>query len=415
MAENLYLRLSEIGSADDPVIHVEWMLLDETSGIVRFRGEGGVDDFRELGDQLSYTGKANVLIPSEDALLTQATVPTKQPKQILQAVPYLVEENLASDVEDCHFAIGERAENGQVSVAVINESRMRYWFSIVKTLGVVPHVMTVDLLSIPLSSTCAVLIDGERALVRFGKSQGVPVGSDLVATTIGLLTPEQKSDVTVYVAANDEEAISLQLSQLNAELDHPVQVKTLEYAPFESLCREFKGEVLNLLQGDFKVEQKTSSRSASWRSVAILAACAFVLHLFLVLGEAVYLDIQAQSLERDARTLYAEVYPSDRNVRDIRRRWQNHLGGSGGESGEFMALFVETVKNIPGANLTLDNINFNDSRGDLVLQLRATQSEQLIGFADTLNRLGLSAEIGTINQVEGAVKGTVKVKSLGGA
>ena len=155
--------------------------------------------------------------------------------------------------------------------------------------------------------------------------------------------------------------------------------------------------------------------SGSWRSVAILAACAFVLHLFLVLGEAVYLDLQAQSLERDARSLYAEVYPNDRNVRDIRRRWQNHLRGGGGESGEFMALFVETVKNIPGANLTLDNINYNDSRGDLVLQLRANQSEQLIGFADTLNRMGLSAEIGTINQVEGAVKGTVKVKSLGDA
>ena len=127
-----------------------------------------------------------------------------------------------------------------------------------------------------------------------------------------------------------------------------------------------------------------------------------------------YLDIQAQSLESDARSLYAEVHPNDRNVRDIRRRWQSHLRGGGGANGDFMDLFVETTKNIPGANLNLDNVNYNDSRGDLVLQLRSGQSEQLIRFVDTLNQVGLDAEIGTINQAEGSVKGTVKVKSLGG-
>ena len=99
MAENLYLRLAETGSAEDPVIYLEWMLLDETSGIVRFRGEGGLDDFRELSGDLSFSGSTQVMIPSEDVLLTQAIVPTKQPKQILQAVPYLVEEQLASDVK----------------------------------------------------------------------------------------------------------------------------------------------------------------------------------------------------------------------------------------------------------------------------------------------------------------------------
>lgn len=415
MAENLFLRLSETGSLEDPVIHLEWMLLDETSGIVRFRGEGGVDDFRELRGDLSYTGKTFVMIPSEDVLLTQTQVPTKQPKQILQAVPYLVEENLASDVEDCHFAIGARSDDGVVSVAAIDEVRMQYWYSIVRMLGITPQVMTMDALAVPGADGCGILIEGDRALVRMSAGQAVSVGSDLVAATVGMLESEQKANVHLFVAANDEDQVSLQVSQMNAELEQPVELKPLEYTPFESLCRSFDRNALNLLQGAFKVEEQKSGSSGSWRSVAFLAAAAFILHLFLVLGEAVYLDMQAKSLERDARSLYAEVHPTDRNVRDIRRRWQNHLRGSSAAAGEFMSLFVDTVENIPGANITLDNVNYNDSRGDLVLQLRANQSEQLIAFAESLNKLGMDAEIGTINQIEGAVKGTVKVKSLGGA
>ena len=198
-------------------------------------------------------------------------------------------------------------------------------------------------------------------------------------------------------------------------MDSPAQVTTLEYAAFESLCRSFDQHAINLLQGEFKVEDRQVRSGGAWRSVAIFAGCAFLLHLFVVMGQAVYLDLQARQMDTEARALYAEVYPSDRNVRDMRRRWQNHLRSEGGGTGEFMTLFLETTKNIPSANLILSNVNYNDSRGDLVLQLEASRSEQLIGFADTLNKMGLEAEIGTINQADDAVRGSIKVKMLGGS
>ena len=133
------------------------------------------------------------------------------------------------------------------------------------------------------------------------------------------------------------------------------------------------------------------------------------------MGQAVYLDLQARQMDSEAREMYASIYPNDRNVRDMRRRWQNHLRGGGGVTGEFMTLFDETTKNIPGTNLILSNLNYNQSRGDMMLQLEASRSEQLISFAETLNKLGLVAEIGTINQSDDAVRGSVKVKMLGGS
>ena len=71
-----------------------------------------------------------------------------------------------------------------------------------------------------------------------------------------MLAPEQLENVKLYVAANDEDQVSLQVNQLNAELESPVEIKNLEYSTFETLCRQLDRRVLNLLQGDYKVAEE---------------------------------------------------------------------------------------------------------------------------------------------------------------
>jgi len=415
MAENLFLRLSERELEGESFNYFEWMLLDETSGVVRFRGEGSQEEFHGLAADLEVTGRTIVMIHGEEVLLTDAVVPSKQQRQILQAVPFVVEEALATDVETCHFAIGARNAAGSVSVAVIDHERMSHWWNALQDVGIEPNHLTVDLLAVPHSAACSVFVDGDRTMIRFGHNQGVCAATEMLATTLGLLADEAKVSTEVTVSPSQLDALSLQFDQMNTELESPAQIIELEYSAFESLCRGFDKSVINLLQGEFKVEVRQVRQSGAWRSVAILAGCAFLLHLFVVMGQAVYLDLQAKQMDIEARALYAEIYPSDRNVRDMRRRWQNHLRSEGAATGEFMTLFVETTKNIPGASLILSNANYNDSRGDLVLQLEASRSEQLISFAETLNKMGLEAEIGTINQADDAVRGSVKVKMLGGS
>jgi len=51
----------------------------------------------------------------------------------------------------------------------------------------------------------------------------------------------------------------------------------------------------------------------------------------------------------------------------------------------------------------------------LILQVQAPRSEQLVGFTEALTARGLNAEIGTISQEANQVKGSIKVRSGGGA
>src|SRR5258708_22016699 len=83
-----------------------------------------------------------VLVPGTDVLLTEPEVPTKAGTKLHQVVPYALEEQLADDIDDLHFAIGKRAADSQrTPVAVIRRSLMDEWLTSLKSSGLDPESM----------------------------------------------------------------------------------------------------------------------------------------------------------------------------------------------------------------------------------------------------------------------------------
>jgi len=422
MAENLFLRLGRVNGED----HLEWLLLDEASGIIRLRGEGNRQAFAQISTSVDISGETHVMLRGEDILLTAAKVPSKQPRQILQAVPFIVEESLAQDVEDCHFAIGDRNSAGDVNVAIIDRELLQQRLNLLKELLIQPSTITCDVLQLNAlqknagqaeqENSCQVLLEADRALIRYSQDLGVAVPAHSLAMALTLVPQEKKSQLYIGMSDPDDEAFALTLAQINAELPAPAQITALDYHPFEQLCRHFDTAAINLLQGQFRVEIKRASRPGSWRSVAILAACVFAVHVLLMLGQGLYFGGKADRLEAEALALYTDVFPNDRNVRDLKRRWRAHLGESNTASGAvFLDLFAGAAKLLPAGSVTLNNVNYNESRGDLVLQLETARSDGLIAYSQTLDKAGYDAVIGTINQGDESVKGSVKIKAVGSA
>lgn len=393
--------------------HVDWLLLDEASGIVRLRGAGDFEEFAALIEDVHWSGETRVLIGGEDVLLTRARIPSRQQRQIVQAVPYAVEEELACNVDDCHFALGKRDGNGELEVAVINRTTMRSILAELQDAGLQPTFMSADLLMIPLQDGTNILIDGERAHLLTQECRGFTTSIGQLALMVSLLDENDRDRLQVHLHTDAREDARLCLSQIQASGSVILQHE-LDYQPFEFICRNFNKSNINLLQGEFKIEEARSASGNGWRAAAILAGCAFLAHVLLIFGQGVYLQTKASIYADEAVTLYKEVFPDDRNVRDIRRRWRGHLGGAAVDTGMFLPLFEETAKEISSSSLVLQNINYNEARGDLILQLIAARSEQLVLFVESLTRGGLQAEIGTISQDENSVRGSVKVKSSGG-
>jgi general secretion pathway protein L len=404
VSENLILRL-----AGD---RVDWLLLDDASGIVRLRGNGSFDEFETLIKDVNWAGETRVLLGGEDVLLTGVSIPSRQQRQIIQAVPFAIEEALASNVDDCHFALGKRGSNDQLEVAVINRAFLQSVLTRLYELDLHPAFLGVDLLMIPREEGTNILIDGQRAHLLTAENRGFTTTTRHLALAVSLLDKGSQDRLQVHLHADAREDVQLALREIEASESAQLLEHDLDCHPFEFMCRHFNTNSINLLQGEFKVEKTKAPGRNGWRAVAILAGCAFLAQVLLTLGQGIYLDTLASGYAEEVTSLYKDVFPDDRNVRDIRRRWQGHLGGSAAAgSGSFLPLFERTATVISGSDLELQNVNYNESRGDLILQITAPRSEQLVLLVETLTREGLQAEIGTISQDEESVRGSIKVFS----
>ena len=403
MVDKIIVRFGEIN---------EWLVCDgDVSNQVR---QGTPDELATDLKTINWQGEVVVLVPGEKVLLTAAAVPSRQQRQIMQAVPNVVEEQLALDIDDCHFAIGDRNEAGEISVAVVSLEDMYRWQSTLSDVGVKPTLMYSDTLTGPWTRGISITIDGKRAHFRSGKFAGFTVPSHQIAFAAELLPDIEIVDL--YAGQDDLEDLRIQLAQIEAIDGVLLNVHTRERGGISLNDVSNIEETLNLLQGEFQVSRETRSGFRVWQSAAILAVCTFLLHVSLLWGQGIYLQITANRYAQEAKTLYREVFPNDQNVRDVRRRWDAHLSGSGSTSGDrFIALLSGVAANLSGSTMTVNNISYSEGRGGLTLQLTASRSEQLLQFSQTLNSEGFAAEIGTISQVEDNVRGSIKIGSSGGS
>ena len=400
MADTLFLRFW----GDE----FEWLIFD-SSGRKKTEGLGSASEFNESFEQ-PFDGLAVFVAPGEEVLLTIANIPSKQHRQILQAVPYAIEEQLAVDVEDCFFSLGSRNVNDQVQVAVVERSLIRGWLDRLEALEVEFSFMTSEANLLSCDTEISVLIEDDRVHVRWPDGTGMTTSR--VALTLMLSSAPSDFPIKVSGSESDIAASQMQLSELEAS-GEALSQRLVNESGFHVLCCQFSGRENNLLQGEFKVNEAVSSVQLVWRSVAVLAVMAFTLHFSTLIAQGWYLDRKASEYEVEAFALYESVFPKDRNVRDLRRRWKAHLGRSESGVNEFISLFAVSSGGLREAGLTLNNVNFNESRGDLILQVVGERSEKLVEFTQKLTSEGLDAEIGTINQDAGTVRGSIKIRSPG--
>ena len=114
MSEFLVIRLGN--NPDQPA---EWIAVD-SSGARRSDLMSGM-----LAEAAADIGGRDVivLVPSAEVLTTSVDIPVKGAK-LQAALPYALEEFLADDVDNLHFAAGARRSSGRTPVSVVSRENM---------------------------------------------------------------------------------------------------------------------------------------------------------------------------------------------------------------------------------------------------------------------------------------------------
>lgn len=367
-----------------------------------------------------------LILPAEQLLRTAVEVPARGRRQIEMAVPYLVEEFLAEDVEGLHLAMGQRQSQGRVPVVAIDPGLLQGYLDAVHEYGMeVDHAHAVVEGLLGDTAPMQVLIYGDSAWLGCQGTEGVVIDRGLLLQAMSEASSRLDAAedaplaITLRLPADDQ---GLDLAELDSALGQ-IRPVAIERQPFEhSLIREWSGLLANhagidLLQGRFARPGRDLGSWRRWRLVAGLAVTWLLLHMGFDVTRSAWLEQRAVALREESLSLFQDIYPERTRVPDPRRELEALLGDDGGSGGgaflDLLGASAARMAAIDAGPVQLRSITFNAQRGDLALELTAAGIDAVDRFKAGMEEQGYPVVIDSAVQEAQAVRARVRVRSGG--
>lgn len=322
---------------------------------------------------LAQARRVVLLVPGADVRLTLVKVPARAPVKVLQAAPYLLEEQLAEDVDTLHFALGPRQADGLFPIAVVARERMEAWLAPLRERGLAPEAVYPELLCLPdvEANRWSALAEEDQVTVRTQRYGGFACAPDDLPMLLEMSAAPAETVLRVIVTRGSAE----NLSRL------PQQVELLPgfNSALEALLQNLDPALaINLLQGAHSQREDLRRLWLPWR-----AAAALVLVWLLAAG-ATHAIAAAKLGKELARQndqnlqQFQQLFPAEQRIVDLDAQveQQARLLKGGGRKGNFLPL-LQTLSAALGATqgLSLQVLQFHD--GGLYVSLGGSDLQQL--------------------------------------
>jgi general secretion pathway protein L len=414
MAEVLVVRL--LASAASDLSAAEWLITDASGARASAVQRGELAQ----ATPLAQSRKVFVLTPGADVLLAEPVLPLKSAAKLAQVVPFALEEQLAADIEDLHFALGKREGRAGTPVAVVARERMDAWRDALLAAGLVADALYPETAALPESPNgVSLLIDGPRVYVRREGAPGAVLDAEPLIEGLQLALAsgeEAREHVTIYVSEDDYERERDLLEGLR-EFTASLQLKLLPEGPLPLLAGSvLRHPPVNLLQGPYASQTKLHVSFAPWRYAATLAAVFLATHLGLKSWQYFHYGAEEARIDAEIAEVYQQAAPGAAMPEPAAARKQMELRlaqlrGAAPTSGMMVALATlgEALAQAPGTNV--EAISYRDNTTDL--RVLAPSVDALDRIRQTAAERGVSAEIQSASPRESKFEGRLQLKSTG--
>jgi general secretion pathway protein L len=319
MAEFLVIRL---GAEENN--HSSWIAVDN-AGTRRTPPVIGPlhEAVKDIGDR-----QVIVLVPAGETSTLTCDLPAKGAR-LLAALPFALEEQVADEIENLHFAPGVRRSSGELSVVVVAHDKMSGWLDRLREAGIKPaRVIAEDHGLAFVPNTLSMLVAEDQIVFNDGADlqfvmQGVSPTDALIAAGIlgeaGL--SEQAEDaprhLLVYCEPTDEQRFGNDWNALRQHLDS-VDINLLPDGVLPKLAVTVASGVgVNLLQGRYGERTDMSAIFRPWRYAAMLLLAFGVLGIAGKAIDYVRLSSEEVALKEQFTAEYRKIRPDDtREVMD---------------------------------------------------------------------------------------------------
>lgn len=299
-----------------------------------------------------------VLVPGSEVRIASVQVPARQAAKALQAAPYALEDQLADDIDDLHFALGARQADQRWPVAAVAHASMQTWLAPFIAAGIEPEAVIPDVLALatPDPGQFNALLDDGQLLVRSAADSAFSCTLDDLSLCLALADPERQRRLRLAVPHGQ----ALDLSML----DWPVEPLHGFASALEVLLQQrSSAATINLLQGRYARRSRSLRWFAPWRHAAMLALAALALAAALHGAEAWRLGRALAAQDNANISRYQQVFPAETRIVDLQAQLDQQLAAlkqNGGQSSmlPLLGTLHEALTAVPG--LSVQSLQYRD-------------------------------------------------------
>ncbi|WP_100642465.1 type II secretion system protein GspL [Alteromonas facilis] len=395
--EQLIVRLG--GDQYSPVF---WIVWSENEQEIIASGE--LENASALSSLSERAGARPViaLAPSSHVLLKWVTLPPKASRKVISAIPYMLEDELSTDVSEQFFALGPKV-GAQQAVAIVSHKQMQLWQSMLTDAGLHCDKLLPDVLALPHNEDAWSLLQlGNEWLIRQDEWSGMQGEQEWLLPAIMHFAKQQEDPLQIF----DYSGVTVGATP-NVEW-HP---QTLDM-PMHVLVKGSQSAKFNLLQNEYKVKKQSNATWHQWRLAAILAVVAFALSLADKAITLTQLKQQATELTAQIDSEIKRGFPNIGIYRDVKRKVSSELVKleQGGTGVSMLAMLEQLSSAFSQTQVKPQSLRFDGERSELRMQAVAPNFESLERFRAQAQAAGFTVEQGAINNRDNQVIGSVIIK-----
>ncbi|WP_240478246.1 type II secretion system protein GspL [Photobacterium aquae] len=423
MSEFLTIRLSS--RADAPV---QWLVWSPQQHEVIASGQ--LPDLSQLADIADYamTRPVYALVPGCDVLLAEVAVPAGSSRQLANVLPFLLEEELAQDVDMLHVHLLSKGQD-TAQVAVVEHNKVAGWLKALADANIEIKALVPDCLCLPLfdNGLSAAELEGHW-LIRQSEMVGTTAEQEWLAAWLEALQSTQPLAIDNDADADEDEDSDKEREEgVSGELVVHCYTAAPEGMPgrwvaespelvMQLLAQGVEGHKANLLSGCYKRQPAWRKYLKPWRKVAVAASVL----LAVVVGEHAMsvssMEAQAQAYRAESERIFRQVLPQFKRIpsQSYLKRQMNSEASRLGGAGEGQADLLSWLSQIQPAlgkvpQISVLNLKYDENRGEMRFQAIGGDFQHFNQLSALLEK-EFKVELGQLSREGSSVTGAVVLR-----
>ncbi|MCF2859592.1 type II secretion system protein GspL [Pseudoalteromonas sp. SMS1] len=399
MTEKLLIRVGQ--SQQEPV---NWLIWSESDAQIIASGE--LEHSGLIGEltEKATTRSVALLLPASSVQLKQVELPTKWSRKLERALPFMLEEQVASDIDELFIAIGNPVlvdEKHFINIALCDLQWLAEWVAVLSDFDIEPAIITPDalLLPNPEDNALSAIQLHQQWLFKGADWHISGVEIDWVSDYL-MLAPEAE---LIHYSPTHGLATTKSLQARESEYDLPLAI----------FAQGLNTLSINLRQGPFAAKKKQPQWWRDWKAGTIAASIALLAFVCVKSTQLVMLQSEAAEYKAQAMSTYKQAFPN-KVVRPhlLRKQIQNELAAlSGTEQSGFLELtnhFVSIYGQV--SDFAPETFRYDRKRNELRIRAKAKGFQVFSQVKSILEQRGMSVQQGALNNDGDYVIGEIRIR-----